>query len=170
MTKIEIKKRETELIEMTGTFCSEKLNANYAQLSVKLIKKMGRKHDVPFKRGKLEIWAAAVVYTIGSINFLFDKSFEPFILATDISDYFDTKNTSVSQKAASIKKMFNLTIYDDEFATDQMEANDPFKDMVMVDGFIMKLSKMPAEIQEQVKKERAAGREVQFFTADEDED
>lgn len=72
MTKNEIKERETELIHLTGTFCSEKLDENYAQLCEKLIKKLGRKHDVPFKRGKIEIWAAAVIYTIGSINFLFD--------------------------------------------------------------------------------------------------
>lgn len=83
---------------MTGMFCSQKLDDDYFQLSEKLIKKMGRKRDVPFKRGKLEIWAA-IVYCIGSINFLFDKSFEPYITAQEISDYFGTKNSTVSNKA-----------------------------------------------------------------------
>lgn len=41
--------------------------------------KLGRKREVPFQRGKIEIWAAAVVYAIGSPNFLFDKSFEPYM-------------------------------------------------------------------------------------------
>lgn len=167
MTKNEIKKREAELIDLTGTFCSEKLDANYAQLCEKLIKKMGRKHNVPFERGKLEIWAAAAVYTIGSINFLFDKSSEPYISADGISDYFDTKNTTVSNKARQIREMFRLTIFDDEFVTDQMDANNPFKDLVMVDGFIVKLSSLPPEIQEYVKNERAEGREVELVTTDE---
>ena len=48
---------------------------------------MGRKREVPFKRGKLEIWAAAVVQAIGSINFLFDKSFEPYITSKQINEY-----------------------------------------------------------------------------------
>ena len=73
-------------------FCSQKLDDDYLQLSEKLIKNMGRKRDVPFKRGKLEIWAAAVIYAIGSIKFLFDKSFEPYVTAQEISDYFGAKN------------------------------------------------------------------------------
>lgn len=170
MTKNEIKAIETELIHLTRTFCTEKLNANYEQLCEKLIKKMGRKHDVPFKRGKIEIWAAAVIYTIGSINFLFDKSSEPYIAATVISDYFETKNTTVSNKARQIREMFDLTLFDDEFVTDQMDAMNPFKDLVAVDGFIVKLSSLPIHVQEYVKKERAAGREVELQTVDADDE
>ena len=58
MTKQEIKQKEDRLIEMTGAFCSQKLNDDYFQLCQKLIKKLGRKRDVPFQRGKLEIWTA----------------------------------------------------------------------------------------------------------------
>ena len=166
MTKNEIKKREAELIELTKTFCDENLDENYAQLCEKLIKKMGRKHDVPFKRGKMEIWAAAVVYALGSINFLFDKANQPYMLATDISNYFGTKNLTVANKAREIKDMFRMVIFDDEFATDQMNANDPFKDLVVVDGLIVKLSQLPEEIQKLVKSEREAGREVELYTAD----
>lgn len=82
MTKQEIKQKEDKIIEMTSAFCAENLDDDYLQLCEKLIKKLGRKRDVPFQRGKLEIWAAAVVYAIGSINFLFDKSFEPFMTTT----------------------------------------------------------------------------------------
>ncbi|MCK4345661.1 MAG: hypothetical protein KAX05_10285 [Bacteroidales bacterium] len=61
MTKEEIKDREKKLLELTGTFCSQKLDDDYFQLCKKLVKKLGRKRDVPFKRGKIEIWAAAVI-------------------------------------------------------------------------------------------------------------
>ncbi len=107
MDKKEIK-REKKLLELTRTFCSEKLNDDYFQLCEKLVKKMGRKQEIPFKRGRLEIWAAAIIYAIGSINFLFDKSFEPYMTAQQISDYFGTKNSTVS-KARQIRNMFNLT-------------------------------------------------------------
>ncbi|MCV6630559.1 MAG: DUF6398 domain-containing protein [Flavobacteriaceae bacterium] len=164
MTKEEIKKRESKLLEMTGMFCSQKLDDDYFKLSEKLIKKMGRKRDVPFKRGKLEIWAAAVIYTIGSINFLFDKSFEPFIKSEEISDFFGTKNATVSNKAGQIRKMFNLTMFDDEFATEHMNESNPLNDLVVVDGLIMPLSSIPENLQELVKKERAAGRDIAFTT------
>ena len=71
MTKEEIKEIEKKLIETTNEFCTQKLDDEYRQLCEKLIKKLGRKRDVPFQRGKLEIWAAAVIHTIGSINFLY---------------------------------------------------------------------------------------------------
>ena len=55
MTKDQIKQREKELLQLTGAFCVQKLDQEYFELCEKLIKKMGRKREVPFKRGKLEI-------------------------------------------------------------------------------------------------------------------
>jgi len=164
MDKKEINERENKLLELTGMFCSQKLNDDYFQLCEKLIKKMGRKRDVPFKRGKLEIWAASVIYTIGSINFLFDKSFEPYMTAQQISDYFGTKNSTVSNKARQIREMFNLTMFDNEFATEHMNETNPFNDMVIVDGLIVPLSSIPENLQDLVKKERAEGRDIEFTT------
>lgn len=164
MDKKELKEREKKLLEMTGMFCSQKLDDDYFQLTEKLIKKMGRKSDVPFKRGKLEIWAAAIIYTIGSINFLFDKSFKPYITSQELNDYFGTKNSTVSNKARQIREMFKLTMLDNEFATEHMNKINPFNDLVMVDGLIVPLSSIPLDLQELVKKERAEGRDIEFTT------
>tara|TARA_R110001583_G_scaffold188548_1_gene350709 strand:- start:1206 stop:1709 length:504 start_codon:yes stop_codon:yes gene_type:complete len=164
MDKIQIKEKENKLLELTGNFCTQKLDDDYFQLCEKLIKKLGRKREVPFKRGKIEIWAAAVVYTIGSINFLFDKSFEPYVTAQQISDYFGTKNSTVSNKARQIREMFDLTMFDNDYSTEQMNASNPFNDLVMVDGLIVSLSSIPENLQELVKKERAEGRDIEFTT------
>ena len=164
MDRNEIKEREEKLLELTGTFCSQKLNDDYFLLCENLVKKMGRKREVPFKRGKLEIWAAAVIYAIGSINFLFDKSFEPHVTANQISDYFGTKNSTVSNKARKIREMFNLTMFDNEFSTEHMKATNPFNDLVMVDDLIVPLSSIPEDLQELVRKERAEGRDIEFTT------
>jgi len=164
MAKEEIKKREEKLLELTGTFCAQKLDDEYKRLCEKLVRKLGRKRDVPFKRGKLEIWAAAVVYAIGSINFLFDKSFEPYLTPAQINEYFGTKNSTVSNKARLIRDMFDLWHYDSEFSTQVMVDNNPFNNMVIVDGFVVPLDTIPEELQEMVKKERAAGRDIEFKT------
>ena len=162
MNKEDIKEREKQLLELAGDFCSQHLDADYFHLCEKLIKKMGRKRDIPFKRGKLEIWAAATVHAIGSINFLFDRSFEPCVSALQICDYFATKKTTVSNKAREIKEMFDLMMFDKEFATQRMTETDPFKKLVMVDGFIVPISSIPKDLQELVRKERAAGRDIEF--------
>ncbi len=164
MSKELIKERQRQLLELTGNLCAQKLDDDYFKLCENLIKKMGRKRDVPFMRGKVEIWAAAVVYTIGSINFLFDKSFEPYMSAQQISEYFGTKNTTVSSKAKQIRDMFNLTMYDNEFATQNMKESNPFNNLVMVDGLIVPISYLPENLQEMVKKERAEGRDIEFTT------
>lgn len=164
MTKQEIKQKEDRLIEMTRAFCSQKLDDDYFQLCEKLIKKLGRKRDVPFQRGKLEIWAAAVVYAIGSINFLFDKSFEPYMTADQISEYFGTKKSTVSNKAREIKDMFDMWHFSPEFSSTRMVESNPFNKMVMVDGFIVPIDTLPDDLQQMVRDARARGEDIEFHT------
>ena len=167
MTKQEIKQREKKLQELVATFCAEKLDAEYGQLCEKLIKKLGRKRDVPFQRGSLEIWAAAVVHAIGSINFLFDKSFETYMPADQISEYFGTRNSTVSGKAKLIKDMFKMWHFSPEFSTQMMAESNPISQMVMVDGFIVPIKSLPDELQQMVRDARAKGDDIVFHTNDE---
>src|SRR5699024_1650120 len=164
MADKKIKERENMILELTNSFCSQKLDEDYRQLCEKLVKKMGRKHEVPFKRGQLDIWAAGVVYAIGSINFLFDKSFEPHATPNDINDFFGTNKSTVSGKARTIKKMFNLGHFDSEFSTGEMQSSNPMSQMVMVDGFMVPLDSLPEEYQQMVKQARAEGRDIEFST------
>lgn len=164
MTKDGIKQREKTLLELTGAFCAKKLDDQYFELCEKLIKKMGRKRDVPFKRGKLEIWAAAVVNAIGSINFLFDKSFEPYISPKEINDHFGTKSTTVTNKARAIKDMFDLWYYSPEFSTDTMQQNNPFNNLVMVDDIIVPIDNLPEDMQRIARQAKAEGKDIAFTT------
>ncbi len=136
MTKEEIKLIEKNLLELTSEFCAQKLDADYAQLCIKLIQKMGRKRDVPFQSGRIEIWAAAVIYAIGSVNFLFDKAFEPYATPDDICDHFGVKKTSVASKAKIIKDMFKMSYYSTEFSTQRMNEKNPFNRIGIVNGFL----------------------------------
>jgi hypothetical protein len=92
---------------------------------------------VPFLSGRLEIWAAAVVYALGQINFLFDKSFEPYVSATDLCNYFGTSQSTTSQKAKIIRDMFKMRYFDDEFSTERMQKENPLNEFVMIDGLIV---------------------------------
>lgn len=137
MTKEEIKQRENEIAEMAVKFCKEHIDEEYAALSEKMVRKLGRKRTNPLERGRLEIWAAAVVYTIGSMNFLYDKSFEPYIPSSVIQDYFDTSSSTVAQKSKQIKDMLKLRPYwDKDFSTKRMVEKNPFNGLSMIDGFI----------------------------------
>ena len=134
----ELKIKEEKLIEMTSSFCKKKLDDDYEELCIKLIRKMGRKHDIPFKRGKLENWASGVIYALGQINFLFDKSFEPYVSASDICNYYGTKKSTASNKAREIRRMFNLGHFDEEFSTEYIRSQMP-RFAMTPDGFIIPL-------------------------------
>lgn len=131
-----IEKKKQKLIELTLGFCECYLDDDYKQLSEALILKMSRKINVPFLRGRLEIWAAAVIHALGSINFLFDRSFKPYVCSKDISNHFGTVQSTVSQKARCIRDMFKMKYYDKEFSTSYMRKYNPFSNLVMVNGII----------------------------------
>lgn len=127
MDRTKLKAREDEIARMVTEFCNEKIDAEYASLCEKMVRKLGRKSSDPLERGRLEIWAAAVIYTVATINFLFDKSFEPYLPLPKIHEHFRTSSSTVSQKATQIRTMLKLRRYwDPEFSTEHMQSNNPF--------------------------------------------
>jgi hypothetical protein len=156
--------KEQELLTLVSAFCKEKLNEEYNLLCSKMIKKLGRKRTVPFMTGRLEIWAASIVYTIGMINFLFDKSFEPYISSNEIHEYFDTKSSTVSAKSRLLRDMLKLSRFDDEFSTRHIIDINPFNQFVLVNDIIVDLDSIPLEYQEMVRQARAKGEDISFRT------
>ena len=59
--------------------------------------------EVPFVRGRLENWAAAVIYATAQVNFAFDKSQEPHTTPDEIADFFGVSKNTASQKAQIIR-------------------------------------------------------------------
>lgn len=106
--------RQEKIIELVSSFCDENLNDDYKNLCIKLIEELGKKEDVPFKRGKLEIWASAIIYAIAQTNLLFEKSSNSHITADDICNYFNTNKSTISNKARKIREIINLDLNDDE--------------------------------------------------------
>ena len=137
-----IKPTRDKLTEMTVAFCKQALDKEYEELCRRMIDKMARKRLVSFLSGRLELWAASVIYAIGSFNFLQDKSFKPYVSTDEIADFFGVSNGTMRQKAAQIKKMFKMgnPFFDFEFATQRIIKNSPFKNFAVAqDGFVIPL-------------------------------
>ena len=166
--KKELKSRRDEIVKMVSAFCDEKIDKEYKDLCVKMVNKLYRKKDTPLGRGNLDVWAASVVYTVGSINFLFDKAFEPYIKSNEIHDYFGTESSTVSAKSKLIRNLLNVTrVFDTEYSTAYMQDNNPFNQLVMVDGFFVSIDALPDELQQMVRDARRQGEEISFRTEDE---
>ncbi len=119
--KQQVQDIQHQLIQMTAGFCQAHIDAEYEALCQNLVNKMARKRTVPILTGRLEIWAAAVVYALGSINFLFDKSFPPYVNPDSLCDYFAVSKRTVSQKAKLVREMFKIGYYDPEFYSEHIK-------------------------------------------------
>jgi len=67
------------IVALTDGFCQEHLNEEYAQLARQLTAALCRKRPSPLSRGKPNSWACGIIYALGFVNFLFDKSQEPYL-------------------------------------------------------------------------------------------
>ncbi|MDF2904324.1 MAG: hypothetical protein K0S25_1962 [Bacillus sp. (in: firmicutes)] len=129
--------KKERLLELVQNFCRAHLDEEYEQLVVKMVEKMGRKRTVPFMTGKLEVWAAGIIHAIGTINFLFDKSFPPYATANDICQYFGVAQSTSSQKSKVIRDMFKMSYFDNEFGTVRSQESNPFNKMISINGLIV---------------------------------
>jgi hypothetical protein len=128
---------QRQLTDMTAAFCRQHADAEYQGLCKKLIDKMARKRSVPFLSGRVEIWAAAIVYALGSINFLFDKSFLPHATPDTLCNHFQVSKRTVIQKAKLIRDMFKLEYFDPEFSTERMMKNNPLARLSLLNGLLV---------------------------------
>ena len=62
-----------EIMAMVESFCDPHLNDELTGCALRLCDKLSRKRKLDITRGRKEIWAAAIVYVIARLNFLFDK-------------------------------------------------------------------------------------------------
>ena len=150
-----IENRKNEIIQLIKEFCSQNLDDEYFVLSVRLIDKLGRKRIVPFLSGKKEIWAAAIIHALGTINFLFDKSFKPYVTIEEINDFFGTNKSSTGSKSKVIRDLLNLGYFDNEFSINRIKENNPFDKLMMINGFIVSKNIEPkAPVKEITKTEK----------------
>lgn len=164
MEKQKIKERREKIMDLVRDFCAKNLDEDYLELAVRLTQKLGRKRTNPLSTGKPEIWAAGIIHALGTINFLFDKSFEPFVTVDEINDYFNTKKSTVGNKSRQIREMFKLDRWNNEFSTQVMLENNPLNNMVVVDGMIVPIDSLPEEYQDVVRQARAKGKDISFTT------
>ena len=136
MDKQQLKEREARVIELATAFCKEHLDDECAELCTTLVQKLGRKPSYPLQSGRVEIWAAASVYTICSINFMFSKSSRLNTSYSEIADHFGASSSTIAQKSRVIKDLLKISnVFDPDFSLKDIADNNPFDHLVMRNGF-----------------------------------
>ena len=137
MDKQQLKEREARVIELATAFSKEHLDDECAELCTKLVQKLGRKRSCPLQSGRVEIWAAASVYTICSINFMFSKSSRLNTSPVEIAEHFGASGSTIAQKSRVIKDLLKISnVFDPDFSLKEIAENNPFNHLFMRNGFI----------------------------------
>jgi hypothetical protein len=120
---------------MIEDFGKVKLNEAYTSMALALCDKIARMRKLSIHRGRIEIWAAAIIHLIARLNFLFDPENDISITADEVCLFFGTKKTTVSNKAGHIQKACGIRYGDLKFSSP--EIADLFRLYETEDGFLV---------------------------------
>lgn len=136
------------IVALTDTFCREHLNEEYAQLARQATAALCRKRPSPLATGHLKTWACGIVYALGSVNFLFDKSQKPSMRAAELCAGFGVSQSTGSAKAKAVRDVLGMGQMDPQWYRPSKMEDNPLAWMIMVDGFVVDVRQMPRAIQE----------------------
>jgi hypothetical protein len=103
-------KRIKEVQILLEDFATHHLSLELSGYVFKLWAQLGRKRHYVITSGKKEIWAAAVVYVIARVNFLFDKSSSNHLEPDLISGFFGANKNTVAGRARDIENECKIRI------------------------------------------------------------
>ena len=138
-----------EITQLTDAVCLDHLDDEYALLCRKLAAALARKRPSPLARGKKQVWACAIAYALGTVNFLFDKTQTPYLRADELCALFGVSPSSASNKARQIRDLFKMMPLDPHWCRPSQMDDNPMAWMVMVNGLIVDVRMMPLEVQEE---------------------
>lgn len=143
-----IKEKYEEISSLIKTFCKEKLNEDYEEVCIRALEKLSEKHPSPLLKGKANTWACGIVYAIGSNNFLFDKTQEPYIKAKELAEVFGISTSTAGSKAKEVRDYLNISWFSSEWLLVENINENPLLWMVQTDeGFVADIRNLPEEVQ-----------------------
>jgi len=140
------------ILRLTDAFCTAHLDEDYRQLIVEVVAALSRKRPSPLARGKENIWAAAIVHAVGTVNFLFDASQTPHCRAPQIYAFFGTAASTSQNKSKEVRELLGISHASFKWLLPSRLNNNPLIWMVQVNGFFMDARDLPAELQQEAYK------------------
>ncbi len=139
-----------EISGLTDAICSEHLDDEYAGLARRLAAALSRKRPSPLERGRTDVWACGIVYALGQVNFLFDKSQIPHMSADELATLFGVSKKTAANKARQIRAIFNMDQLDPNWWRPSKLDDNPLAWMVLVNGLVIDARQLPLATQEEL--------------------
>jgi hypothetical protein len=108
---IKLREKYEVIIALLNDFCDKYLDEEYNQLCQNMAATLCRKRPSPIERGKTQVWACGIIYALGQLNFLSDKSIQPFMLLADVCKHFGVGASTASAKAKDISRLLKIDLF-----------------------------------------------------------
>ena len=95
----------------TDDVCQAHLNEEYGELARFASAALCRKRPSLLSKGKPQTWACGILYALGRVNFLSDKSHEPSMALGELCDLMATGKSTASAKQGSYPKRWSSTSF-----------------------------------------------------------
>ena len=141
--------RYAEITALTDACCLEKLNEEYAQVCREMAATLARKRPSPLTGGQAKSWACAIAYTVGTVNFLYDKSQTPHMRSDELCAWFGLSKSTGGTKSSQIKEILKIGIMDVQWTLPSRMEHNSMTWMISVDGLIMDARSLPRALQEE---------------------
>jgi len=126
-----------QILTQVTNYCQKYLDKEYTDKCSQVFYDLLDENPDIFSRGEDGIWAASIVWAVGSVNFLGDKSFEPYASLVDVCSYFNANKSTVGQKSAKIRKLLNINQFNPTYQTTTL-VSDLLNSLVLTpEGFIV---------------------------------
>jgi hypothetical protein len=145
----EMRERYEAVTGITEEFCREHLNEEYADLSRKMAAALSRKRPSPLESGRTRSWAAGIVYALGRVNFLSDRSREPYMTMSELCEKIGVSQANASSKSREIWKRLDLMQLHPDWCLPSMLDENPLAWIIEVNALPVDARMMPREVQEE---------------------
>jgi hypothetical protein len=108
-----LNERIGQVKKLITEFGNQRLHDTYTAFALQLCDTVADDDQFNLHRGRVDIWAAAIVYAIAQLNFLFSSETPNHLTPDELCSWFGVKKSTVSAKAGAIRSELDL-FYDDE--------------------------------------------------------
>jgi uncharacterized protein DUF6398 len=136
------------ILALTDSFCRDHLDDDYRMLAQRMAATLCRTRVSPVASGQPRTWACAITYVLGQINFLSDRSTQPYMTMADLCAAFGVGQSTASAKARVISQALKTHQLDPKWSLPRLLNANPLVWMAEVNGLLIDLREMPREVQE----------------------
>jgi hypothetical protein len=136
------------ILALTDPFCRDHLDDEYCELAQDMAAALCRMRTGPITSGLPRTWACAIIYVLGQINFLSDRSTKPYMTMADVCAAFGVGQSTASAKARVISQALKTHQLDPKWSLQRLLDVNPLVWMAEVNGILVDLRHMPREVQE----------------------